>query len=313
MSISTEQAEEMVAEKMAKENPKTEDQKTETTESGQQEEPKQETETKAEAEGQEPKAEVKETETEEPKEPKQEETPKAEKKKRLPPSQVYTHEERIAHRFAVEKHKRQAAQARVKELEAELAKVKGLKPEDFNNDVESYTSYRLDEQKKLDEIERQKRFIEQSEQEEIERETERKVSKCFPNANDRAEYEDLIAQRGRDFYDALQANDPKGVVLDYLNGIDEYPLVLRELMTNMKSLAHVFRDKDPYELRHNLHVFTKELLSGKTKENETETEPPKPKAAIPVIGKQVTAQAKPAEPVHDRAYWNEYLRKHPNG
>lgn len=319
MSISTEQAQKMVDEKMARENPKPEEPSVEkpsttgTEEAPKQEEPKQE----------EPKAE--EPKEDKPKEEKpaedkpKEETPSEDKKeKRLPPSKKYTRDERIAHSFAIEKRKRQEAQAKVKELEAELAKVKGLKPEDFNNDVEAYTSFRLDEQHKKDEIERQKRFIEQSEAEENAKETERKVSLCFPDENDRAEYEELISTRGREFYEALKEHDPYGVVLDYLNGVEKYPIVLRELMTNTKSLAYVFRDKDPYELRHNLHVFTKELLSGKTEEKkedvkQPEQEKPQPKPAIPVIGKQVTAQAKPTEPVHDRAYWNDYLLKHKNG
>lgn len=326
--ISTEQANKMVEEKMARETPKPEDQSTEkpsTTgaeEAPKQEEPKQEQPKAEEQKDDKPKAE-------EPKEDKQkddkpaedkpkEETPSEDKQKSLPPSKKYTRDERIAHSFAIEKKKRQAAQAKVKELEAELAKVKGLKPEDFNNDVEAYTSFRLDEQHKKDEIERQKRFIEQSEAEENEKETERKVSLCFPDENDRAEYEELISTRGVEFYKALQANDPNGVVLDYLNGVEKYPIVLRELMTNMEALAHVFRDKDPYELRHNLHVFTKELLSGKTeakKEDAKQPEQaqPQPKPTIPVIGKQVTAQAKPTEPVHDRAYWNDYLLKHKHG
>lgn len=316
--ISTEQANKMVEEKMALENPKPEEPSTEkpsttgTEEAPKQEEPKQE----------QPKAE--EPKEDKPKEDKpaedkqKEETPSEDNKKRLPPSKKYTRDERIAHSFAIEKRKRQEAQAKVKELESELAKIKGLKPEDFNNDVEAYTSFRLDEQHKKDEIERQKRFIEQSEAEENAKETERKVSLCFPDENDRAEYEELISTRGRGFYEALQANDPNGVVIDYLNGVEKYPIVLRELMTNMEALAHVFRDKDPYELRHNLHVFTKELLSGKTGENkgdvkQPEQEQPQPKPTIPVIGKQVTAQAKPTEPVHDRAYWNDYLLKHKHG
>jgi hypothetical protein len=123
------------------------------------------------------------------------------------------------------------------------------------------------------------------------------------------------------FFEALQQADPKGVVLDYLNSVEKYPVVLKKLMTDMDALAYVFRDKDPYELRHNLHQFTKELLSGNAEQPKpkeaapvVETKPtPEPKPAIPVIGKQVTAQAAPSEPVHDRNYWNDYLRKHPMG
>lgn len=326
MSISTEQAEKMVDEKMAREAAasKAAEQPTEVKEPStpdpKPEEPKKDEPPKEEPPKEEPKKE------EPPKEEKPEEKPEEKdakdkleegKEKKLPPSKKYTKDQRIAHSFAIEKKKRQAAQARVKELEAELDKIKGLKPADFGDDVEAYTSYRIEEAKKRDELERKQEFIKQSEADEQQLETERRVSMCFPDAAEREEYDNLIASRGRAFYDALQEHDPNGVVLDYLNGVEEYPKVLRELMTNSRSLAYVFRDKDPWELRHNLHVFTKEFLAGKQavpeekKEPEQQPEPPKPK--IPVIGKQVTVQAKPTEPVHDRAYWNEYLRKHPNG
>lgn len=325
MSISTEQAEKMVDEKMAREAAasKAAEQPTEVKEPSTPD-PKPEEPKKDEPKKEPPKEEPKKEEP--PKEDKPEEKPEEKEakdkleegnEKKLPPSKKYTKDQRIAHSFAIEKKKRQAAQARVKELEAELDKIKGLKPADFGDDVEAYTSYRIEEAKKRDELERKQEFIKQSEADEQRLETERRVSMCFPDEADRAEYEDLIASRGVEFYEALQKFDPKGVVLDYLNGVEEYPKVLRELMSNNRSLAYVFRDLDPWELRHNLHVFTKDFLAGKQavpeekKEPEQQPEPPKPK--IPVIGKQVTAQAKPTEPVHDRAYWNEYLRKHPNG
>lgn len=325
MSISTEQAEKMVDEKMAREAAasKAAEQPTEVKEPSTPD-PKPEEPKKDEPKEEPPKEEPKKEEP--PKEDKPEEKPEEKEakdkleegnEKKLPPSKKYTKDQRIAHSFAIEKKKRQAAQARVKELEAELDKIKGLKPADFGDDVEAYTSYRIEEAKKRDELERKQEFIKQSEADEQRLETERRVSMCFPDEADRAEYEDLIASRGVEFYEALQKFDPKGVVLDYLNGVEEYPKVLRELMSNNRSLAYVFRDLDPWELRHNLHVFTKDFLAGKQavpeekKQPEQQPEPPKPK--IPVIGKQVTAQAKPTEPVHDRAYWNEYLRKHPNG
>ena len=163
--------------------------------------------------------------------------------------------------------------------------------------------------------------IERDEQEEMQRETERRVNMSFATEEERDDYNELIATEGPKFLEALNKADPKGVVLDYLNGVEKYPVVLKKLMTDMDALAYVFRDKDPYELRHNLHQFTKELLSGKAEQPKpkeaapvVETKPtPEPKPAIPVIGKQVTAQAAPSEPVHDRNYWNEYLRKHPMG
>lgn len=321
MSISTEQAIKMIDEKMAREaeNSKPEEQTTDVKDTS-----TPEPEKPTEPEPEQPKDDTPKDETPEkkPAEEKPEEQPKDkpeedDKKsdKKLPPSKKYTKEQRTAHSFAIEKQKRKAAQARVKELEAELSKYKGLKPEDFGNDVEAYTTYRLDEQHKLDEVERTKRYIRQSEESEMEAETERKIHMCFPDEVEREEYRELIAARGEEFVKALEKHDPEGMVLGYLKGVEEFPIVLRELMTNPKSLGYVFRDKDPYELRHNLHVFTKELLSGKKPvEAEPEhTKQPSELKPLPVIGKQVTATAKPSEPVHDRAYWNDYLRKHPNG
>lgn len=321
MSISTEQAIKMIDEKMAREaeNSKPEEQTTDVKDTST---PEPEKPTEPEPE-QQPKDDTPKDETpeEKPAEEKPEEQPKDkpeedDKKsdKKLPPSKKYTKKQRTAHSFAIEKHKRKAVEARVKELEAELSKFKGLKPEDFGNDVEAYTTYRLDEQHKLDEVERMKRYIRQSEESEREAETERKIHMCFPDEVEREEYRELIAARGEEFVKALEKHDPEGMVLNYLKGVEEFPIVLRELMTNPRSLGYVFRDKDPYELRHNLHVFTKELLSGK-KPVEAEPEQTKPSELkpLPVIGKQVTATAKPSEPVHDRNYWNDYLRKHPNG
>ena len=320
--LSTEQAEEIVDKKMARE-----------AEAAQPAETKQETvnadtpESKVETPKEEPKEPVREAE--EPK-PEEKEKPKAEeptdkpeenKDDKRPPKQKYSHEERVAHQFAKEKQKRKEQrekyQARIKELEAELEKYKGLKLEDFGeNGTGDYLDYKLKERDMQNEVKTTKERIEREEQEEMQREIDRRVNLSFATAEERDEYNDLINEKGQEFFEALQQADPNGVVLNYLNSVEKYPVVLKKLMTDMDALGYVFRDKDPYELRHNLHQFTKELLEGKAKPKEepvVEKQPEPAKPAIPVIGKQVTAQGSPSEPVHDRAYWNEYLRKHPMG
>ena len=320
--LSTEQAEEIVDKKMARE-----------AESAQPTETKQETvnadtpESKEETPKEEPKEPVQEAEEPKPEkkeEPKAEETkdkPEENKDDKRPPKQKYSHEERVAHQFAKEKQKRKEQrekyQARIKELEAELEKYKGLKLEDFGeNGTGDYLDYKLKERDMQNEVKNTKERIEREEQEEMQREIDRRVNLSFATAEERDEYNDLINENGQKFFEALQQADPNGVVLNYLNSVEKYPVVLKKLMTDMDALGYVFRDKDPYELRHNLHQFTKELLEGKAKPKEepvVEKQPEPAKPAIPVIGKQVTAQGSPSEPVHDRAYWNEYLRKHPMG
>lgn len=324
MSISTEQAEKMVEEKMARESaepaqPEDSEKPTEQPVPEPKEEPKEE-----------PKQEEPVVEPAPKEEPKEEPKAEPEKDEKNPedkpkPKRKYTHEERVAHAFSIEKQKRKEQhakdRARIKELEDELAKYKGLRLEDFQNNVENYTDYRLKERDMQAEVKQTQERIEREEAEEMARETERRVNLSFETQEERDDYNDLIAENGQAFLEALSEHDPKGVVLDYLNSVERYPIVLRELMTNPKSLGYVFRDKDPAILRINLHNFAKDLLDGKKdapvveKQTEQSTIQPKPevKPAIPVIGKQVTTSSAPAEPVHDRNYWNNYLRQHPRG
>jgi hypothetical protein len=344
MNISSETAMKMVEEKMAREakpaqpeqNEQPEVQKpTPEPEQAKEDKPeeKAEPETKPEEVPQETGKEDK-PDTEQKEEPKAEDEGKPDENKdksdKRPPKQKYTHEERTAHKFAQEqrrrreeKQKRQEAEKRVKELEAELEKYKGLTLKDFENNVENWTNWKLKERDMQNEVESTKKDMERQEAEAAARETERRVNLSFESEEERDDYNELIRTNGPKFYEALQEADPNGVVLDYLNSVEKYPIVLKKLMTDMDALRHVFRDKDPYVLRMNLHQFTKELLEGKPEqkkaddqkaEPEQKTKPSQePKPAIPVTGRQVTASAKPTEPVHDRAYWNEYLRQHPNG
>ena len=328
--ISTEQANKMIDEKMAREaapaqpEPNVQPEPNSSTPEPK-EEPKEEV--KEEPKGEEPKAEPepKEEPKEEPKVENPEKDDKEKSGKNTPPRKKYSHEERVAHAFSIEKQKRKAQhekdRARIKELEEELSKYKGLKLGDFDNNTENYVNYRLHEQAVENEVKATKERVEREEAEEAERENERRVNASFATEEERDDYKELLRTNGPQFYEALQAHDPNGVVLDYLNSVEKYPIVLRELMTNMESLGKVFRDKDPTMLRINLANFTQELLSGKKETPAVEPEKkvePKPEQKpelkpLPIVGKQVANSGAPGEPVHDRAYWNNYLKTHPHG
>lgn len=334
MSISSEQAMKMVDEKMAREAQPAQPEPNEKPETEQPapepkaEEPKAEDKKEPEEKPEEvPPEDKKEPEAKADEQKPEDQKPEEDEKKasdRKPPKQKYSHAERVAHAFSIEKQKRKEQhakdQARIKELEEKLKKYEGLKLDDFEGNVENFTNWKLEERDLQNEVKTTKERIEREEAEMMARETERRVNLSFESDEERDDYNELIRNNGPQFYEALQKHDPKGVVLDYLNSVEKYPIVLRELMTNMDSLRYVFRDKDPVMLRINLAAFTKDLLDGKAPEKKQETEkqpeqtkPQEHKPAIPVTGRQVTASAKPSEPVHDRAYWNQYLREHPNG
>lgn len=334
--MDSEQALKLVEEKMAREaesaqpeqtdKPEIEQPALETTET---EQPKDEPKEEPKEEEKPQETEAKPEEVKEPEE-KPEDVPEEDKSKsdRTPPRKKYSHEERVAHAFSLEKQKRKEQhakdQARIKELEAELDKYKNLKMEDFGErGQEDWFNWKLKEQDMRHEVQDTKARMEREEAEELQRETERRVALSFDTEEERDDYNELIRTNGPKFYEALQQADPEGVVLSYLSSVEKYPVVLQKLMTDMDSLRYVFRDKDPIVLRFNLHQFTKELLEGDKKKPEEkkpeselkpeQTKPQEVKPAMPIIGKQVTAAAKPSEPVHDRSYWNDYLKKHPRG
>lgn len=333
--ISTEDAYKMTADKMKREaepaQPEEQPKPTEEviepeskTEPEKVEEPKEEPKPEAE----EPKAEEKPEETK----PEPEEQPKDDKpvesKDNRPPSQKYSHEDRVKHSFAKEKERRKTAEkenkalkARNEELQKELDKYKGLTLADFDNKVEDYVDYKTHEQSLKSEMDANKKLIERSEADMEREESERRVNLSFADEAEKEAYYDLLETRGEEFQNALKTYDKENVVLQYLARCEQHPKVLKALMEDSNALGYVFQDRDPNARQARLHSLAQYIIEGKQSKPKVEEvpqqtkapEPPKP-APLPVIGKQVTVNAgRGAEPVHDRAYWNNYLRQHPRG
>lgn len=225
---------------------------------------------------------------------------KVEKKER----KQYTEKERRDFAFAREKQKRRAQkehyEKRIAELEAEVNKYKGLKLEDFKGDTESYVNYTLDQRDKQREIESHRKELEAVEHAELDAENERRINLSFADENERQEYKDLLEQRGEEFLQALEQFDPEHTVLNYLNEMERYPLVLKKLMTDTEALKSVFARKDSTFRKLALEKVAKSVIAPAKK-------------PLPIIGKQVTSNGAVAEPVHDTNYWNEYLKTHPRG
>ena len=273
-------------------------------------------EDKPDDKGEEPKAEVK---TEEPKvEETPKEEPKKEEKKQTPRDYAF---ERLKRKSKEEKRQ---LEARIKELEEELNKGKGLKAEHFVDkegkpDPTSYVDWKLKERDMQDEIRELQRYNEERQIREDIEEDKRRVESCFQDEKEREEYNSLIERNGKAFYDAVSEVDPNGVVFGYLSTMPEYPVVLRELMTDNKLLGYAFRSTDPDALKRNIAVIADQILDKRHNPISTPKEEPKvevkvePKKELPVIGKQINSTPGNVSEVHDRNYWNRYLREHPRG
>lgn len=273
-------------------------------------------EDKPDDKGEEPKAEVK---TEEPKvEETPKEEPKKEEKKQTPRDYAF---ERLKRKSKEEKRQ---LEARIKELEEELNKGKGLKAEHFVDkegkpDPTSYVDWKLKERDMQDEIRELQRYNEERQIREDIEEDKRRVESCFQDEKEREEYNSLIERNGKAFYEAVSEVDPNGVVFGYLSTMPEYPVVLRELMTDNKLLGYAFRSTDPDALKRNIAVIADQILDKRHNPISTPKEEPKvevkvePKKELPVIGKQINSTPGNVSEVHDRNYWNRYLREHPRG
>lgn len=265
----------------------------------------------------------------------EENTAKTEKseKDKTPPKHKYTHEERVAHKFAKQNEKLRERgetirkqQETIDALNKELDKYKGLKLEDFENNMEAYADWKAKEASMQNEVKFRKEMMEREQREAAELETARREELSFEDEDEREEYREMLRTNGPQFYDALQKADadymhPNGkgeiakAVLGYLSNVDKYPVVLKQLMDlKTGALRKVFSgSKDPEIIRTNLHQLTMELLSEQKKTPENSVAQKQPQGStkpLPVIGKQVSANSKPSEPVHDRAYWTNYAKTH---
>lgn len=208
--------------------------------------------------------------------------------------------------FIREKNKRKAQreryEAEIKSLKDELEKYKGLKLEDFKGDQQQYIDYRIDQQNQERRIADQMRQLDDLNRADMEAENERRVNLSFADEKERQEYVNLLERNGREFLDALQQFDPENVVMSYLNDLEQYPKVLKVLMTDKEALKSVFAKRDPTFRKLALDRLANRILT-----------PKKEKKKLPIIGRQTSSIPVSESKIHDTAYWNEYLRNHPRG
>lgn len=238
-----------------------------------------------------------------------------------------THKDKRDYAFIRKSQQLNEAKKQIKELTAALEKYKGLESKDFkdkdgNTNYDAYTNWKLQERDMQNEVQRLKQEQLNAELEQDRIATER----CF-QGKDLEDYNNLIQNKGKVFADVVHKYDETDAIFKYLDTVDDYPIVLRELMTNHnKWLPQIFRPnkyshsviKNPNILERNTAKVVEEILDEyyASKNNSVESKSKtvnSVKTAIPVIGKQITNNNVSESSIHDRNYWNNYLREHPKG
>ena len=214
-----------------------------------------------------------------------------------------SHKEQRDYAYIREKQRRKEAEAKVKELQDALEKYKGLQSKDFrdkdgNINYDAYTNWKLQERDMQHEVERIR-------QEQLQQDIENDriiTERCF-KGQELEDYNALIMKDGKAFADAIHEYDEKNVIFSYLDTVNEYPIVLRELMTNAnKWLPQIFRTnrysraviKDPTTLERNTAKVVEEILDNYynvnkvNKMNNEQPVNPVKNNNVPIIGKQIT-------------------------
>lgn len=209
-------------------------------------------------------------------------------------------QDRIDYAFAKEKSKRRAMkmeyEKRISELEKALNVSKKTK-EDFDGDVDKYIDYRLSVNDSRNELNTLRNKLRENEMSDIDAENERRINNSFKTDAEKDEYRALLSERGQMFMEALNKYDADGIVLDWLDSKEDYPRVLKALMTDKEALKSVFSHRDNAERLIALDRLRNSL---------------KPRVTLPKLGKLTKTTKSPTGP-KDINYWNEYLKNHPRG
>ena len=225
---------------------------------------------------------------------------------------------------------------RIKELEDTLKKYEPLTSNDFKNsdgsvNIDGYTNWKLKERDIQHEI---KDLQAQNSQDQLAYDLEQDrilTERCF-QGKDLEDYNKLIQSNGQVFAQVCHEHELESLpekdknanpMFTTLDTFAEYPIVLRELMTNPhRWLNTIYRSNDVNAIKYNtarvaneiLDMYHKGTLNPKKEEVKPEVkEETNTQKAIPVIGKQITNNNTSIPVVKDSNYWNNYLRLKPKG
>lgn len=259
-------------------------------------------------------------------EPKVEET-KDDKKKEMTPQDYAFMKQKDKNRKLQDKYDKlnnkfnetnKQKDARIKELEDALKKYQDLKSEDFKKqdgtvDYDAFTDWKVQQKDMQNEVSNLRKSMEQDQIQHAIDYDRYVTERCF-EGKELEDYDNLIATKGGIFANEIHKVDPKNAAFNYLETLNDYPIVLRELMTNPNRwLGSMFRSTDPDMIKWNTARVADTILN-EYYSSKKPAEPPASKPAMPVIGKQITNAGATTSPhksiLSSRAAMNNYLQTH---
>lgn len=204
---------------------------------------------------------------------------------------------------------------KIRQYEEELNRYRGLQKSDFKSE-EDYINHVVNQRMWETSTENLKAAKAQIEAEEFDAIHTQRVENCFPDEKDRATYNKLIQDHGRDFLQLLNENDPDGAILEYLDDSDYQPLLLRVLMTRPEYREEIFNKRNPSNKIRALEALESKIKYAQNviaKRRANAVAAPKavqiPTPALPVVGKVAKGDSQVAPVQKDFNYYNDMLKK----
>lgn len=201
---------------------------------------------------------------------------------------------------------------KIKNLNAELEKFKGLSKDSFKND-EEYVDYLVNRKMKEQEANQLKIAQASVEAEHYDEINQARIVHCFPDEADRESYQKMVDANGQKFVELLSKVDPENAVLSYLDDSDISPLLIRVMMTKPEYRNEVLSKKSPYGKTLALDNLAKRLSYAKSivdkKRANAGANASTTKPKMPVVGKVAKTESQTQIDRNDPNYWNLKLRE----
>ena len=229
--------------------------------------------------------------------------PKADEKAKPKKSEI-TPEQKRNYAFAKEKQKRREQkeyyESQLKELKSELDKYKGLKKDDFKGDEDAYIEYKLDQRLKAEQVKQMEMQNQEVQKEYEDLEIQNRMENSFSTPEEKDEYLVTLEKYGPVFLSYLEkkGEDVTNTVLSTIDHMPQYPKVMNKLLKDGDAVDYITSSSDPYVIKQRFYAYANKVLN-----------PPKqkPKAKLPIIGKQVSNNHSIS---NSKVDWVSYLQNH---
>ena len=129
-------------------------------------------------------------------------------------------------------------------------------------------------------------------------EIQSRMENSFSTPEEKDEYMVTLEKYGPVFLSYLEqkGEDVTNTVLSTIDHMPQYPKVMNKLLKDGDAVDYITSSSDPYVIKQRFYAYAKKILN-----------PPKPKAKLPIIGKQVSNNHSIS---NSKVDWVSYLQNH---